>query len=294
MRKQTWQLDKHDEIVPGRRALELLGGGRRYEAYLAWDEHLHSLVVAKLLRPDQVDDGCALAQLSAEAALVASLAHPLLMRSFGAVLDGPRPHVVLEHIEGPRLSTLIRRHGVAIEQLLPLGLDLARLLRYLAAERVLHLDIKPRNIIMAGRPRLIDLSVAQRQSDIGRLREPIGTANYMAPEQCDVARFGELSPATDVFGLGATLYEALSGTVPFQADGDPFPQLRRSPIRLPRQVPDRLAALVLACLAPAPADRPTLDELTATLESFVDGLPAPRLSRFRPGGARLLRRLDTA
>ena len=89
------------------------------------------------------------------------------MRSFGAVLDGPRPHVVLEHIEGPRLSTLIRRYGVAIEQLLPLGLDLIRLLRYFEAEDVLHLDVKPRNIIMAGRPRLIDLSVAQREADVG-------------------------------------------------------------------------------------------------------------------------------
>jgi eukaryotic-like serine/threonine-protein kinase len=289
-----WRLDEGEEIVAGRRALQLLGGGRRYEAYLAWDEHLHALVVAKLLRPDQVRDERALAQLRAEAAIVAWLAHPLLMRSFGAVLDGPRPHVVLEHIEGPRLSTLIRRHGVALEQLLPLGLDLARLLRYFAAERVLHLDIKPRNIIMAGRPRLIDLSVAQRQSDIGGLNEPIGTENYMAPEQCDVARFGELSPATDVFGLGATLYEALSHSVPFPPDGERFPQLRRSPVRLPRQVPDRLAQLVLACLAPKPGDRPTLEQLTDVLEAFADGLPAPRIGRFRPGGAARLRRLDSA
>jgi eukaryotic-like serine/threonine-protein kinase len=293
MSRATWQLSEGDEIVAGRSALELLGGGRRYEAYLAWDEHLHSPVVAKLLRPDQAGDERALAQLTAEAGLLESLAHPLLIRSFGAVLDGPRPHVVLEHVEGPRLSTLIRRHGVAIEQLLPIGLDLARLLRYLGAEGVLHLDVKPRNIIMAGRPRLIDLSVAQRVSDIGGLNAPIGTENYMAPEQCDVARFGELSPATDVFGLGATLYEALAGAVPFPSDGDSFPQLRRSPVRLPRHVPGPLAALVLGCLAPAPRDRPTLAELTGVLEGFVDNLPAPRLSRFRPGGAARLRRLDS-
>jgi len=289
-----WQLAEGEEIAAGRRALELLGGGRRYEAYLAWDEHLHSLVVAKLLRPDQVRDERALAQLRAEAGLLESLAHPLLMRSFGAVLDGPRPHVVLEHIEGPRLSTLIRRHGVAIEQLLALGLDLARLLRYLAAEQVLHLDVKPRNIIMAGRPRLIDLSVAQRMRDVGRLTEPIGTERYMAPEQCDPARFDQLSPATDVFGLAATLYEALAGAPPFQSDGEPFPQLRRSPVALPRRVPEPLAALVLDCLAPAPADRPTLAQLSDVLESFVADLPAPRISRFRPGGAARLRRLGTA
>ncbi len=76
----TWQLAEGEEIVAGRRALQLLGGGRRYEAYLAWDEHLHSLVVAKLLRPDQVRDERALAQLRAEAGLLESLAHALLRR----------------------------------------------------------------------------------------------------------------------------------------------------------------------------------------------------------------------
>jgi len=141
---RSWQLPEGEEIVAGRVALELLGGGRRYEAYLAWDEHLHALVVAKLLRPGLVGDDRALEALAAEARLLGALAHPLLLRSFGAVLDGPRSHVVLEHIEGPRLSTLIRRSGLALEQLLPLGLDLVRLLRYLAAEQVLHLDVKPR------------------------------------------------------------------------------------------------------------------------------------------------------
>ena len=250
--RASWQLAEGDEIVPGRRALELLGGGRRYEAYLAWDEHLNALVVAKLLRPDQVEDAAAIAQLTAESRLVDSLAHPLLMRSFGAVLDGPRPHVVLEHIEGPRLSTLIRRHGLAIEQLLPLGLDLVRLLRYFEAERVLHLDVKPRNIIMAGRPRLIDLSVAQRLEDVGALTSPTGTEAYMAPEQCDVARFGELSTASDVFGVGATLFEALSGEQPFAPDGERFPQLRSGPRPLSRHVPAPLADLVLRALGVRP------------------------------------------
>jgi eukaryotic-like serine/threonine-protein kinase len=290
----SWQLAEGEDIVAGRHALRLLGGGRRYEAYLAWDEHLHALVVVKLLRPDQAQDARALRQLAAEAGLLESLAHPLLMRSFGAVLEGARPHVVLEHIEGPRLSTLIRRHGVAIEQLLPLGLDLVRLMRYLEAEQVLHLDIKPRNIIMAGRPRLIDLSVAQRTRDIGGLNAPVGTEPYMAPEQCEVARFGELAPATDVWGLGATLYEALAGALPFPPDGERFPQLRHPPAPLPRHVPEPLAALVLECLSARPGERPTLGEVSATLERLVDRLPAPRISRLRPGGAAQLQRLDPA
>jgi serine/threonine protein kinase len=210
------------------------------------------------------------------------------------VLDGPRPHVLLEHIEGPRLSTLIHRYGLAIEQLLPLGLDLVRLLRYFEAEGVLHLDVKPRNIIMAGRPRLIDLSVAQRRRDAERLTSPVGTEAYMAPEQCDPARFGELSTASDVFGIGATLFEALSRERPFQPDGEPYPQLRRGPAALPRHVPAPLAEIVLRALAPEPADRPTLEELLDGLERLVDALPQPRLGRFRPGGKAPVRRLDPA
>lgn len=289
---REWGLAEGDEIVPARRALRRLGGGRRYEAYLAWDEHLHALVVAKLLRPDQVSEAAARAALEAEAALLRGLAHPLLLRSFGAVLDGDRPHLVLEHIEGPRLSTLIRRSGLAIEQLLPLGLEVVRLLRYLAAEEVVHLDVKPSNIIMAGRPRLIDLSVARKAADLGALSAPVGTDPYMAPEQCDPARFGELGPATDVWGLGATLFEALAGAPPFPPDDERFPQLRSRPSALPRQVPGGLAALVTACLAPAPAERPSLAALEAWLQALAEQLPEPRLSRFRPGGTARLRRMD--
>lgn len=147
---------------------------------------------------------------------------------------------------------------------------------------------------MAGRPRLIDLSVAQRASDVGKLSAPVGTEPYMAPEQCEVARFVELAPAADVWGLGATLFEALSGAPPFPPDGQRFPQLRRAPGPLPRHVPDRLRALVMDCLAPDPAGRPALAELSESLETLVAHLPPPHVSLLRPGGAARLRGLDSA
>jgi serine/threonine protein kinase len=292
--KSSWRLAEGDAIVPGRRALRLLGGGRRYEAYLAWDDGLHALVVAKMLRPDAAEDADARAALAAEAGLLDALAHPLLLRSFGAVLDGPRPHLVLEHIEGPRLSTLIRRYGLSIEQLLPLGLEVVRLLRYLDVKGVVHLDVKPSNIIMDGRPRLIDLSVARRREQLNALTAPVGTDPYMAPEQCEVARFAALGPATDVWGFGATLFEALAGQPPFAPDGERFPQLRAAPGPLPRHVPGALAELITGCLAPRPADRLSPTELDERLQTLVERLPAPRLSRFRPGGAARLRGLEPA
>jgi serine/threonine protein kinase len=138
-------------------------------------------VVAKLLRPDQAGDPAALRALEAEARMLGRLAHPMLVRAFGAELDGERPHLVLELVEGPRLSTLIRRYGLIPEQVLPLALNLCSVLHYLASEGVVHLDVKPSNVIMAGSPRLIDLSVARPLGALAALRGHVGTDAYMAP-----------------------------------------------------------------------------------------------------------------
>ena len=124
--------------------LRRIGGGRRYEAMLVWDEHRLAVLVAKVLRPDQARDPAALQDLAHEAALLQRLAHPVVVRSFGAVTDGKFPHLVLEHLDGPTLDELLAREGpLALEQLLPLALHVASALHYLAAEGVVHLDVKP-------------------------------------------------------------------------------------------------------------------------------------------------------
>jgi eukaryotic-like serine/threonine-protein kinase len=288
----SWRLAEGDEIAAGRTAVRLLGGGRRYEAYLAWDDGLLALVVAKVLRPSLVDDSLARAAVAAEAELLANLGHPVLVRGFDAVLDGPRPHIVLEHLEGPRLSTLLRTSVVAVEQVLTLGLQLASALHYLHRHDVLHLDVKPKNVIMGGPPRLIDLSVAKRLDEVDSIVSPIGTTAYMAPEQCDLSLLPTLGPPADTWGLGATLYEALAKRLPFpEADDDSsapldrrYPQLAYRPRPLPRRVPEPLAELVEACLEPNPSERPSPAALAAELELLVAGLPRPRLGVLRPGG----------
>jgi eukaryotic-like serine/threonine-protein kinase len=286
--KSSWGFREGDEIVPGRYATRLLGGGRRYEAYLAWDDAMHALVVAKVLRPELVEEDSARAGLAGEAEILASLAHPVIVRAFDAVLDGARPHLVLEYLDGPRLSTLIRRYGVIVEQLLPLAIDLCSALHYLHGRDTLHLDVKPRNVVMSSRPRLIDLSVAMTLDRIGDIKRPVGTDAYMAPEQCDPGRFAEIGPASDVWGLGVTLYEALArGTRPFDhavADDTPYPQLHSAPAPLPGTVPAPIAEAVYACLSDRPEERPSPSELAAALEPLAAALPAPRIGRFRPGG----------
>jgi serine/threonine-protein kinase len=289
--ESSWSFDEGDEIRPGLVASRLLGGGNRYEAYVAWDDDLLCPVVVKIIRPDQVDDRIALETLRAESSLLDRLAHPGLVRKFGARLDGERPHLVLELVEGPRLSTLNRRYGLAIEQVLSLGLSLASVLHYLGRRDTVHLDVKPRNIIMAGPPRLIDLSVARTLDRLGELRSPVGTDAYMAPEQCDPERFRTIEPRTDVWGLGVTLYEAATKRLPFSAPSPEtngparFPQLVQAPAPPDRGVPAELAGLLMACLAREPLERPTAEEVAAELEPLVDALPRPRLGRFRPGSS---------
>ena len=283
--RPTWGLVEGDEIAPGRSVLSRLGGGGRYDVYLVWDDARLAVMVAKLLRPDQVEDAGALRELRCEAEALAALAHPVLVRGFDALLGGRHPHLLIEFLEGPTLRVLIDQGDtLALEQLLPLAMHTAAALHYMAGAGWVHLDVKPSNIVMGAPPRLIDLSIARSVTRAERLRHAIGTDTYMAPEQCLPGRAGRVGPPADVFGLGATLHHVLSGASPFPRERgaresrDPevrWPQLVAEPAPLPRRIPDRLSSLVLRCLERDPAERPAAAEVAAELEPLVAALPRP-------------------
>lgn len=277
----SWGFEEGEEICPGRVVLKPIGGGSRYEVCLVWDQALYALGVAKVLRPDQAEDEKALRDLAREVEALGALAHPTLVRSFGAVLDGPKPHVLIEHLEGPSLRRLIKRGGaVPIEQLLPLAAHVAGALQYMAQSGYVHLDVKPDNIVMGLPPRLIDLSIARTLERAARTDGPLGTDPYMAPEQC-VPReeaAAPIGPATDVWGLGATLFHAIGGEKPFprgSGDSGPerFPQLVEEPRPLPDWAPEELSSLVLEMLDRDPARRPSCAEVVERLQPLVAELP---------------------
>ena len=281
--KDTWNLTEGDEIAPGRSVLKLLGGGHRYEVYLVWDDKLFAVMVAKVLRPDIAEDESAIRGLERESEALDALAHPVLLRGFGAELEGAYPHVLVEHLEGPTLRRLIKKSGpLPLQQVLPLGLHVAAAIHYMASEDWVHLDIKPDNLVMGIPPRLIDLSLARTVERARRLRDYIGTNAYMPPEQCAPGEAGEIGPAADVWGLGATLYHAIAGKLPFSRprtrdDDAPlegrFPQLYEEPWPWPVRVPPALDEAVMACLRADPAERPTAAELAHSLEPLVAALP---------------------
>jgi serine/threonine protein kinase len=282
-KKSSWGLEEGQEIAPGRSVLRLLGGGRSYEVYLVWDDALFAVMVAKLLRPDLAEEERSLRSLRREAQALERLAHPVLLRGFGAVLDGPYPHVLVEHLEGPTLRRLIKRGGpLSLQQVLPLGLQVASALHYMAGQGMVHLDVKPDNVVMGIPPRLIDLSLARSLDRAARLTDWIGTNAYMPPEQCAPGDAGVPGPHSDVWGLAATLYHAAVGSLPFPrplstADdatlAQRFPQLTEPPIPFPDALPQGLGAAIMPCLSADPAERPTAAEFAQSLEPLVAALP---------------------
>ncbi|GAB3251674.1 hypothetical protein GCM10027425_09710 [Alteromonas gracilis] len=285
----SWGLVEGDALTPELTVRRLLGGGAAYEALLAFDEHTFGPVVVKVLRPSQVEDDSARRGLRREIAALAEVNHPSVVRALRHDLDGARPHVVLEAVDGPRLSSLIRRYGPLQDaQYLPLAIDVASALHYLRRIGHVHLDIKPSNIIMGAPARLIDLSVARTVEAAAALRHPIGTDAYMAPEQCDPPSTGTPSPASDVWGLGATLYHAVCGERPFD-DGDPesrdlarrFPQTAEPHYELRPGTPPVVGEVIAACLRPDPAQRPEPAEIADALAPVLEALPKGRLAGWK-------------
>jgi eukaryotic-like serine/threonine-protein kinase len=259
--------------APGYETIELLRRGRDLDVYDAWSEERACRVVIKCVRPDRPSAG---QRLLEEGRLLRKLTHPHIVRAY-EVIEEPVPMVVMETLAGETLGHMIDREAeLSAGELAQLGLHLASAVRYLHRHGVLHLDLKPSNVIAeCGRAKLIDLSVAR---PLGQAHAGIGTHYYLSPEQ---ARGGELGPAADVWGIGVVLFEAATGEPAFDdpdapddesvsetLDESDYPQLAAPARRIDelRPLPAELVELVAACLAPEPERRPSVDELMRALE----------------------------
>jgi len=247
------------ELAPGVRVERHLHRSRHFDVYAARCARRGAPVVVKTTRPDRRGDDAVARSLLREGRLLRRLAHPHIVRAY-EVHAGARPAVVLETIGGETLAHLLDRcERLPARDLAELGRQLAGALGYLHAEGIVHLDLKPSNVVADhGRAKLLDLSIAQRP---GRIPAGRGTWCNMAPEQ---ARGGEVGPAADVWGLGTVLYEAATGEGPFDAVDQL--QHRAEPVRALRpRLPASLADAIDACLHPDPAARPSLAALHAAL-----------------------------
>ncbi|MFG2287357.1 serine/threonine-protein kinase [Streptomyces sp. NPDC048595] len=261
------------------------------DLYDAWSQERECRCVVKVLRPDRRGERRLRARLLQEGRWLQTFTHPHLVRGYetGAT---PQPFVVLETLTGETLEHLIdrRRRRLAAADLALLGLQLCSALHYLHGHGLLHLDLKPSNVVVGcRRAKLLDLSIARPP---GPAPPGLGTRCYLAPEQ---ARGGRLTPAADVWGLGGTLYEAATGEAPF-GDGDTgdgsgaatwdtssasqeetdagryrYPQLDgpAPAVGTRRRLPRPLAGAIDRCLALDPAARPSLTQLAAALDGML-------------------------
>ena len=267
--RPSWNFSAGDEISPGRSALSLLGGGHRCEAWLARNESRDQRLVIKLLRPNHVDNERSRRALAREARAVERVTHPSIVRLLDASVETARPLIALEHIDGPRLSTFVRRtRALTFGEVTKLGQELASALAVIHGAGLVHMDVKPKNVILGQQGTLIDFGMARTLAEVRTLDSPIGTTAYMSPEQCRADTICSFGPAGDVWGLGVTLYEAASRSLPFPktTEQDVYPQTHLTPAPLPVDAPRPLAELIMSALAYEPADRPTASDLAADLE----------------------------
>lgn len=259
------------EVLPGYEVVAVLAHGRRMDTYDVYSRERECRCVVKLLRPDRRDEDRVVEAVRREAEILTTLSHPHLVRAYHASQDPPA--IVLEVLPGATLDALVEDAPLGLPDVAGLALQLTSVLSYLHRHDWLHLDLKPANVVVDhGRVTLIDLSLAGRP---GPGRAGAGTVGYLAPEQ---ARGDVVGPASDVWGLGVTLVESLTGELPHGDEGT-WDSRRRVPLlhrrapaapELPADlVPPDVGELLLGCLAHDPAARPPLAEVKRVLASYA-------------------------
>lgn len=262
--------------------LEVIGEGAMSVVHRARDRELGRTVAVKVLREELFAHPTVRERFAREAQALARLDHPAIVRVFDAGVDAGRAYLVMEHVPGEPLSKILPARRGDLPMLLGLLEQVARGVHHAHGKGVIHRDLKPENILVTGhQPKVADFGLAhliEAPLTITRSGTVLGTPMYMAPEQ--VAGGREITVRTDVYALGALLYEALVGSPPHSAETLPevYAKIAREepmpPRRLVPSVPGPLEAVALKALEKDPARRyPSAEEFAAELGRFRAGEP---------------------
>jgi eukaryotic-like serine/threonine-protein kinase len=257
---------------PDRYVLEQrLGAGATASVWRARDRRTGNEVCVKQLHEHLAAEGDARRQLQTEADSVARVRHPSVLPLLDVRLDESPPSLVFAHAPGETLAARLGRDETLTRaETLGIAAQVADALAAAHAGGVVHCDVKPANILLAddGRARLLDFGISRAPApsageDVATAAVAVGTLAYMAPEQL-AGR--PPSPASDVYSLGAVLYQMISGAVPF-AGNTPIEVARaqRLPPAAIASVDSRLSDVILAALSYEPDARPSAAEFGRTL-----------------------------
>ncbi|HEX5443740.1 MAG TPA: bifunctional serine/threonine-protein kinase/formylglycine-generating enzyme family protein [Pirellulales bacterium] len=260
--------------------LDTLGAGGMGRVFKARHRRLERIVALKTLSEQAAADDESIARFRREAWAVAQLAHPNIVAAYDADEADGIHFLVMEFVDGPNLSDLVRRRGpLPIDEAARYTLDAARGLSYAHAQGFVHRDVKPSNLVLdaSGLVKLLDLGLARSATapntgaELTLAGDVVGTAEYMAPEQAFDTR--SVDARADIYSLGATIYRLVTGELMYRAE-TPLRLIaahREQPIPLLSarrdDVPRWLETLYKKMVAKEPDDRPqTMDEVVSALD----------------------------
>jgi serine/threonine-protein kinase len=279
-------------IVCGYELLGVLGRGAMGIVYKALQPGLKRTVALKMILSGDLARSDELLRFQSEAQVIAQLQHPNIVQIFEIGNDAGRPFFSMEYVPGESLSKRIAATPQEPRAAARLLQTLANAVHAAHQKSIIHRDIKPANILIAedGSPKLTDFGLAKTLEDHSGLTHTgaiLGTPSYMAPEQAE-GRVEEIGVRSDVYALGAVLYEMLTGRAPFKASSvlDTLQQVKTmepvAPMQFAPAVPRDLETICLKCLQKDPARR--YDSARALEED---------LGRFLAGEAILARPIST-
>ena len=251
-------------IGRGFKILGELGRGGMGAVYKAWQVRLKRVVALKVIRADAYADAGAAARFLAEAEAAARLRHPNIVPVFEVGEHEGMGYLVLEYEAGGGLDRRLAGMLQDPKDSARLIETLARAMHHAHQNGIVHRDLKPANVLLTddGIPKISDFGLAkllERDDRLTQVGDILGTPSYMAPEQIRGIS-GSITPATDVYALGAILYEMLTGRPPFKGT-TPLSTMEQvssieplSPGKLQRHTPRDLEIICLKCLQKDPRD----------------------------------------
>lgn len=261
--------------------LTLLGSGGMGTVYKARQESLARIVAVKLLRARDFSPQATL-RLRREAMTASTVDHPNVVKVYSLLSYQDQPFIVMEYIDGRCLNDVLSESGtLPYSEMIGIFMQILDALTAIHAVGLVHRDIKPSNIIVTtgGTAKLMDFGVAKQVSDSSQQRltqtgAMVGSPWFMSPEQCSGS---EVDARSDIYSLGCTMYQAVSGHAPFASDNPievMFGHLNEQAETLSGQTDPRLAEVIARAMAKEKADRfQSAAEFKEALEECLSAPP---------------------